>query len=96
MTNSRAKIEKIRYYSCSHCGFSPKNRAGWCAKGCGSDYNTMHDDTDSIEALLGEARSTAVKQELERLNNITHRAPGFVMIANAIENRLAELTKEKR
>jgi hypothetical protein len=28
-------------WSCSHCGPSPDSRGGWCAKGCGSDYNQM-------------------------------------------------------
>ncbi len=28
-------------YACSHCGYAPANRAGWCDLGCGRDYNAM-------------------------------------------------------
>lgn len=28
-------------YVCSSCGYHPRNRAEWCALGCGSDYNKM-------------------------------------------------------
>lgn len=30
-----------RYFRCSICGFSYKNRGNWCALGCGRDYNEM-------------------------------------------------------
>ena len=36
------------FYVCSHCGFSPKNRANWCDLGCGSDYNKMTKLTDAV------------------------------------------------
>lgn len=31
------------HYVCSICGYDPGNRPTWCNKGCGSDYNRMHE-----------------------------------------------------
>jgi hypothetical protein len=31
----------MKAYKCSICGYSPDNRADWCALGCGNDYNKM-------------------------------------------------------
>jgi hypothetical protein len=34
-------MPKRKYYMCSNCGFSPRNRSNWCDLGCGQDYNKM-------------------------------------------------------
>ena len=38
---STAENGTARFYVCKTCGYSPDNRATWCALGCGSDYNEM-------------------------------------------------------
>jgi hypothetical protein len=32
---------KCRQWKCGTCGYHPDSTSGWCAVGCGRDYNRM-------------------------------------------------------
>lgn len=56
-------LRKQTLWSCNHDGMSLKNKSGWCALGCGSDYNRM----DKLPELT-EARILKISKDDLRLH----------------------------